>query len=172
MNEAGEFAVRGGIIDLFPPGTAQPLRVDFFGDDVESIRAFDPLTQRSSDKVAAIDLKPVGEFGWTPARSSRSAAATASASAPPSADDPLYEARQRRASIRRPRALAAAYHERLGTLLDYAPGAAVTLDYQADESRDARIALIGDFYEARLTHRKAEEAMGAPIGRCRRKCST
>src|SRR5262249_34647449 len=53
------------------------------------------------------------------------------------------------------------YHERLGTLLDYAPEAAVTLDHQTDESRDARLELIGDFYEARLAYRKAEEATGA-----------
>ena len=45
VREPGEFAVRGGIVDLFPAGAAQPIRLDFFGDTVESLRSFDPLTQ-------------------------------------------------------------------------------------------------------------------------------
>ena len=48
VREPGEFAVRGGIIDLYPAGAPQPLRLDFFGDTIESIRSFDPLTQRST----------------------------------------------------------------------------------------------------------------------------
>ena len=48
VREPGEFAVRGGIVDLYPAGAAQPLRLDFFGDTIESIRSFDPLTQRST----------------------------------------------------------------------------------------------------------------------------
>ena len=65
------------------------------------------------------------------------------------------------------------YHERLETLLDYAPGAAVTLDYQADEARDARIELIGDFYDARLAYQQGRGGDGrAATGRCRRRCST
>jgi transcription-repair coupling factor (superfamily II helicase) len=162
VNEAGEFAVRGGIVDLFPPGTAQPLRVDFFGDDVESIRAFDPLTQRSSDKVAGIDLKPVGEFRLDAHAIELFRSRYRERFGTAVADDPLYEAVSAGRLYAGLEHWLPLYHERLGTLLDYAPGAAVTLDYQADESRDARIALIGDFYEARLAYRKAEEAMGAP----------
>ncbi|MBU0859573.1 MAG: transcription-repair coupling factor, partial [Alphaproteobacteria bacterium] len=47
VRETGEFAIRGGIIDLFPPGYEEPLRIDLFGDEVESIRSFDPVSQRS-----------------------------------------------------------------------------------------------------------------------------
>ena len=54
--EPGEYAVRGGIIDVFPTGSEQPLRLDLFGDVLEAIRAFDPLTQRSLGKVARIEL--------------------------------------------------------------------------------------------------------------------
>ena len=46
--EPGEFAVRGGLVDLFPPGTAEPLRLDLFGDTLEAIRSFDPMSQRST----------------------------------------------------------------------------------------------------------------------------
>ncbi|MCE3250520.1 MAG: mfd1, partial [Geminicoccaceae bacterium] len=61
MVEPGEYAVRGGIIDIFPSGAEQPLRLDLFGDVLEAIRAFDPLTQRSLGKVAAMQLRPVSE---------------------------------------------------------------------------------------------------------------
>ncbi len=162
VNEAGEFAVRGGIIDLFPPGASQPLRVDFFGDDIESIRAFDPLTQRSSDKVAAIDLKPVSEFRLDARAIELFRSRYRERFGTAVADDPLYEAVSAGRLYAGLEHWLPLYHERLGTLLAYAPGAAVTLDYQADESRDARIALISDFHDARLAYRKAEEATGAP----------
>jgi transcription-repair coupling factor (superfamily II helicase) len=57
----GEFAVRGGIIDLFPMGTALPYRIDLFDDEIESIRTFDPDTQRTLYKVAEIRLLPARE---------------------------------------------------------------------------------------------------------------
>ena len=57
----GEFAVRGGIIDLFPMGAAQPYRIDLFDDEIESIRTFDPDTQRTVYKVAEIRLLPARE---------------------------------------------------------------------------------------------------------------
>ena len=65
MREAGEYAVRGGIIDLFPPGMDEPVRLDFFGDTLESIRSFDPETQRTNAELRALDLVPVAEFQLT-----------------------------------------------------------------------------------------------------------
>ncbi len=58
----GEYAVRGGLIDLFPMGSLQPFRVDLFGDEVESIRTFDPDTQRSLFPVPEVRLLPGREF--------------------------------------------------------------------------------------------------------------
>ena len=49
--EPGDFAVRGGIIDLYPPGAEHPVRLDFFGDTLESIRTFDPESQRSTEQL-------------------------------------------------------------------------------------------------------------------------
>src|SRR5262249_51534900 len=57
VREPGEFAVRGGIVDLYPAGAAEPLRLDFFGDTLESIRSFDPLTQRSTGKLDQAALR-------------------------------------------------------------------------------------------------------------------
>jgi transcription-repair coupling factor (superfamily II helicase) len=65
VGEAGEFAVRGGIVDLFPPGTTMPIRVDFFGDEVEDLRLFDPLSQRSLGKLDDFTLRPINELQLT-----------------------------------------------------------------------------------------------------------
>ena len=58
----GEFAIRGSILDLFPMGSHVPYRIELFDDEVESIRIFDPETQRSSEKVAEVNLFPAREF--------------------------------------------------------------------------------------------------------------
>ncbi len=58
----GEFAVRGGLVDLFPMGSKQPFRLDLFGDELESIRLFDPSTQRSGNQLDSIRLLPAREF--------------------------------------------------------------------------------------------------------------
>ncbi len=63
--EHGEYAVRGGIIDLFPMGSTCPYRIDLFGDEVDTIRLFDTETQRSTDSVNQIELLPAREFPMT-----------------------------------------------------------------------------------------------------------
>lgn len=60
--EHGEFAVRGSLVDVYPMGSSQPYRIDLFDDEVESIRTFDPETQRTIDNVASIELLPAREF--------------------------------------------------------------------------------------------------------------
>ncbi|HSS65656.1 MAG TPA: transcription-repair coupling factor, partial [Gammaproteobacteria bacterium] len=63
--EHGEFAVRGAIIDLFPMGGSEPLRLDLFDEDIESIRTFDPESQRSAESVEHVRLLPAREFPMT-----------------------------------------------------------------------------------------------------------
>ncbi len=57
--EVGQWSVRGGIVDIFSPARRQPVRLEFFGDQVESLRAFDPTSQRSVEPVAALDVIPL-----------------------------------------------------------------------------------------------------------------
>ncbi len=68
VREPGEYAVRGGIVDLWPSGAATPIRLDFFGDTLESLRGFDPLTQRSTGSARRFHAAP-GQRG--PARRRR-----------------------------------------------------------------------------------------------------
>lgn len=60
--EHGEYASRGSILDLFPMGSHQPLRIDFFDDEIDTIREFDPETQRSTTEIDSISLLPAREF--------------------------------------------------------------------------------------------------------------
>jgi len=148
--EAGEYAVRGGIVDLFPPGTEEPLRIDLFGDDVEGIRTFDPLSQRTTGKRKTIDLKPVSEVFLDEASIERFRSGYRGLFGAVAGEDPLYEAisaGRRHAGMEHWLAL---FHERLETLFDYLPEAAVLLDKAAEEARDARLELIAEHYASRL----------------------
>src|SRR5579862_540887 len=61
VREPGEYAVRGGIVDVYPAGSAAPLRLDFLGDTIENIRSFDALSQRSTGTLEAVELRPTNE---------------------------------------------------------------------------------------------------------------
>jgi len=63
VSQKGEIALRGGILDVFPPVNPWPVRLEFFGDELESLREFDPLTQMSRDEISNIILPPAGELG-------------------------------------------------------------------------------------------------------------
>ncbi|HXD35953.1 MAG TPA: transcription-repair coupling factor [Rhodanobacter sp.] len=63
--EPGDFAVRGALLDIFPMGTAEPYRIELFDDEVDSIRSFDPETQRSQQQVDSVELLPAREFPLT-----------------------------------------------------------------------------------------------------------
>ena len=63
VSQKGEIALRGGIVDVFPPTSPWPVRLEFFGDELESLRTFDPLTQVSREAISAVTLPPAGELG-------------------------------------------------------------------------------------------------------------
>ena len=161
VGEPGEFAVRGGLIDVFPPGAEQPLRLDFFGDELESLRSFDPLTQRSTGNLEMLDLKPVSEALVDEASIERFRLGYREAFGA-AREDPLYQA----ISEGRPHPgmehWLPLFYERLACLTEAVPGAAITLDYQAAEVRDTRLEMIADFYQARRELEGADSDGGAP----------
>ncbi len=147
--EPGEFAVRGGLFDLFPPGTSEPLRLDLFGDTLESIRSFDPMSQRSTGNRDEVALLPVSEVVLTPQSIERFRSGYRELFGNVAGDDALYEAvsaGQRHVGMEHWLPL---FHERLETLLDYCPEALVTSDHEAKEAFQARHELIVDYYDAR-----------------------
>ena len=62
MIEPGTFSRRGGIIDIYPASAEQPARVELFGDEIETLRAFDPVTQRSQSALDELVVLPAREF--------------------------------------------------------------------------------------------------------------
>ncbi|TVR98254.1 MAG: transcription-repair coupling factor [Rhodospirillales bacterium] len=150
VREPGEFALRGGIIDVFPPGCEEPLRLDFFGDDVETIRTFDPVTQRSTDTVDQALLRPVSEVTLDEDAIVRFRSGYRALFGAVDDEDPLYEAisaGQRHIGMEHWLPL---FHHRLATAFDYLPDAAVILDHQLDAAVEARLDLIAEYYAARL----------------------
>ena len=149
VGEPGEYALRGSIVDVFPPGEAEPLRLDFFGDELESIRRFDPLSQRSTGTADLLLLKPVNEAILEPESIERFRAGYLRAFGAVRGDDPLYEAVSAGRLHPGMEHWLPLFHESLATLFDYLPGAPVTLDHQAEEARGARLETIADYYAAR-----------------------
>ena len=148
VREAGEYAVRGGIIDLYPPGMDQPVRLDFFGDTLESIRTFDPETQRSALQMRALNLVPVAEFQLTTETIRRFRQGYLEAFGAV-ANDPLYEAvSEGRRHVGMEHWLPL-FHTALETLFDYLPGTPVVLEPLAEDAAHERVAQIVDYYEAR-----------------------
>jgi len=147
--EAGEYAVRGGLLDIFPTGAEEPVRLDFFGTAVESIRRFDPLTQRSLGRDERIDLRPVSEVMFDrPAIERFKAGYMRQFGAV--ADDPLFEAVEAGRGFPGMEHWLPLFHERLVTIFDYVgDDYEIGFDHLADDALRQRLALIGDHYEAR-----------------------
>ncbi|MEX2035928.1 MAG: CarD family transcriptional regulator, partial [Xanthobacteraceae bacterium] len=158
VREAGEYAVRGGILDLFPPGMDLPVRLDFFGDTLESIRSFDPETQRTAMELRAIDLVPVAEFQLTAdtIRKFRLGYVAAFGAAAP--DDLLYEAVSEGRRHPGMEHWLPLFHEALDTLFDYVPGSPVILENLVEDAARERLAQIADYYQAR------KDALGGDSG--------
>ncbi|WP_342075536.1 transcription-repair coupling factor [Yoonia sp. SS1-5] len=148
--EPGDYAVRGGIIDIFPPGQSGPVRLDLFGDVLDGARRFDPATQRTTEKLTDVELAPVSEVILDEAAITRFRQNYRIEFGAAGTDDPLYEA------ISAGRKHAGVEHwlgffeENLETLFDYLPDVTVTLDDQTASARVSRWDSIADQYGTRM----------------------
>ena len=147
--EPGEYATRGGIIDVFPAGEPEPVRLDLFGDEVESIRRFDPSTQRSAKKVERLTFRPVSEISLDAESVTRFRTGWRELFGPGAAEDPLYQSVSDGRRHPGMEHWAPLFHEAMEVLTDYLPDAAASLDHQAENALDARLEMIADHYEAR-----------------------
>lgn len=149
VREPGEYAVRGGILDLFPPGLDLPVRFDYFGDSVESIKTFDPQTQRSELPMSKLDLVPVAEFQLITETIRRFRTGYVSQFGAAGPDDLLYEAVTEGRRYPGMEHWLPLFHDGMDTLFDYLPGTPVALEALADDAVEQRFAQIKDYYEAR-----------------------
>ena len=161
--EAGEFSLRGGIIDVFPAGEALPVRLDLFGDTIESIRRFDPETQRSGEAVQVLDFHPASEVAFDAASIARFRTNWRELFGPKAVEDPLYHsvtAGHRHPGIEH---YAPLFAESMETIFDYLPNASISLDYQAENALEARLELIADHYAERRGPARTGEQPYRPI---------
>ena len=161
--EPGEYAVRGGIVDIYPAGEPDPVRLDLFGDGIETVRRFDPSTQRSAGTVAGLVLRPVSEVSLDPESVTRFREGWREAFGPGAATDPIYDSIS--AGRRHPgmEHWVPLFHERMETLLDYLPNASVTLDHQAEEVLAQRLEMIADHFTARKAPPRDGELAYRPL---------
>jgi transcription-repair coupling factor (superfamily II helicase) len=155
VREAGEYALRGGIVDVFPPGVPLPLRLDFFGDELEGIRTFDAMTQRTEEALETFRFGPVSEVFLDDEGIQRFRSGYRSLFGVTSGDDLLYEsisAGRRYIGMEHWLPL---FHDRLETLFDYLPNAVVALDSEVDIVAGERFEMIADYYDARAVMLKA-----------------
>ncbi len=165
VREAGEFSVRGGLIDLFPPGSKRPLRFDFFGSVLETIRSFDAQSQRTRANLSEALLVPVSEIVLHEKTIRRFRQNYTSDFGGNTVDDPLYgaiSAGQRYAGAEH---WLPYFYDELALLGDYCGGAAFVFDEQCTDAIKERRLQILDYYQARKDARalssRGEDA-GAP----------
>ncbi|MGB0798517.1 MAG: transcription-repair coupling factor, partial [Planktomarina sp.] len=149
--EPGDYAVRGGIIDIFPPGATGPIRLDFFGDTLDGIRTFDPATQMTKDKLTHLELSPVSEIILDEASIRRFRQNYRIEFGASRVEDPLYEAVSAGRKHQGVEHWLPFFHENLETLFDYLPNASIVLDDQFQAARTSRWDTISDQYDTRKT---------------------
>lgn len=148
--EPGDYAVRGGIIDIFPPGQRGPIRLDLFGDTLDGARRFDPATQRTTEKLTEIELAPVSEVILDEAAITRFRQSYRIEFGAAGTDDPLYEAvsaGRKHAGVEH---WLGFFQDDLETLFDYLPRGTIMLDDQTSPQRLARWESIADQYSTRM----------------------
>ncbi|WP_394270635.1 transcription-repair coupling factor [Qipengyuania sp.] len=148
--DRGEYAIRGSIVDVFPSGTEEALRLDFFGDELESLRSFDPDTQMSTGRLESHLLLPASEALLDEESIKRFRTRYREQFGASATQDPLYEA------VSEGRRLAGMEHwlplfeERLVTLFDHlAANDLVVMDASAQSSIDERLKDIADYFDQR-----------------------
>lgn len=157
VREAGEYAVRGGILDLYPAGQPEPLRLDFFGDTLESIRRFDPETQRTVGQQPRLELVATSELILNPEAIGRFRVAYVELFGAAKRDDLLYQ------SVTEGRRTAGVEHwlplfeEQMSTIFDFVESAPFVTDHLVEEAVKQRLADINDHYRSRV------EALEVPI---------
>ncbi len=148
--DAGEYAVRGSIVDIFPSGLEQGLRLDFFGDELESLRLFDPATQMSTGVVSSHLLLPASEALLDDDTIKRFRSNYREMFGATATGDPLYQAvseGRRQAGMEHWLPL---FEERLATVFDHlSPDDQIVVDAAAIPAGEERLGDIADYHQSR-----------------------
>ncbi len=149
--EAGEFAVRGSIIDIFPSNGDTAYRLDMFDDMIESIKAFDPLTQRSDTSHQSISIAPTSEILLNDDTIASFRKQYREMFGQPSRDDALYHTVSEGNAYLGMEHWLPLFYDTLDTITDYLPEAQIVMDHGLLTTLEERDELIHDYYQARQT---------------------
>ncbi|WP_342658847.1 transcription-repair coupling factor [Sphingomonas sp. NY01] len=163
VHDQGEYAVRGGLVDLFPSGAEQALRLDFFGDEIESVRTFDPGDQRTTGRIEGFTLLPASEALLDEESIKRFRTRYRETFGATATGDPLYQA------ISDGRRLAGMEHwlplfeDKLATLFDHLGDAVVVRDAGVAQAAEGRFEAVADYYENRKRAEGAQPGSYRPL---------
>jgi transcription-repair coupling factor (superfamily II helicase) len=164
VHDAGEYAVRGGIVDLYPAGDEEGLRLDFFGDEIESVRRFDPGTQRTTGRVEGFTLLPASETLLDEGSVKRFRSGYRELFGASATGDPIYQA------VSEGRRLAGIDHwlplfeERLETCFEHlSPDDIVVRDAGDAGAIDARFEAVEDYYQNRVRAQSSDPGSYRPL---------
>jgi transcription-repair coupling factor (superfamily II helicase) len=162
--EHGEYAVRGSLIDLFPAGEEQALRLDFFGDEIDSLRRFDPTDQRSTDKAESFTLMPASEALLDADSIKRFRSSYREKFGATATQDPLYQALSEGRRMSGMEHWLPLLEEKLSTLFDHLRDEDLIMrDPAADKAIDGRREAIDDYYQNRVRAMEAEPGSYRPL---------
>ena len=163
VHDHGEYAVRGGIVDLFPSGEEQALRLDFFGDEIESVRTFDAADQRTTGRVDGFVLLPASEALLDEEQVKRFRTRYRETFGATATGDPLYQA------VSDGRRLAGMEHwlplfeDKLATLFDHLGDTVIVRDAGVAQAVEGRFEAIADYYENRKRAEAAQPGSYRPL---------
>jgi transcription-repair coupling factor (superfamily II helicase) len=163
VHDQGEYAVRGSLVDLYPSGEDHALRLDFFGDEVESVRTFDPADQRTTGRIDGFTLLPASEALLDAESIKRFRSRYREAFGATATGDPLYQAISEGRRLAGMEHWLALFEEKLATLFDHLGEAIVIRDAAVAQAADARFEAIADYYENRKRAEAAQPGSYRPL---------
>ena len=146
---SGEFAVRGGIVDVFPAGSFRPVRLDFFGDRLDGARTFDPETQMTVGRISEVKICRDTEISLEKSAVERFRRLYRAEFGAPHRDDRLYTAVSNGLAVSGLEHWLPFFHENLETIFDYLPNAAICIDDRAEQLCEQRLETLQEQYSSR-----------------------
>lgn len=148
--EVGEFAIRGGIVDIFPASFSNPLRIDFFGEEIEKIRIFDPMSQKTIGELNGFSIKPITEILLTK-KGIDIFQDKYNEVFKNSLQDPLYKAISDGRNYAGQEHYLPLFYQTVAKITDYVPAyCSVIFDHNVTQAVKEHISLINNYYQARL----------------------
>ena len=147
--QAGEYSVRGGIVDVFPAGESMPVRIDFFGDQIDGIRCFDPESQLTVNRLQDIRIGLGSEFTLDTDTIKRFRHSYRSVFGIPRDDQALYAAVSNGQTVQGLEHWLPFLQERLELIFDFLPGAQICLDHRVSRRITDRWESVNQLYSNR-----------------------